>query len=55
MNEKDIAEQAYKNGYEQGATAVIAYIEEKDKCLGKFSIYKKLLNELKETFLGGKH
>ena len=54
MNEKDIAEQAYNNGYEQGVTAVIDHIEEKDKSIGKFSIYNKLVKELKETFFGGK-
>lgn len=54
MNDKDIAEQAYNNGYEQGVAAVIACIEEKDKSIGKFSIYNKLVKELKETFFGGK-
>jgi hypothetical protein len=54
MDKKDIAEQAYNNGYGQGVAAVIAYIEEKDKSIGKFSIYNKLVKELKETFFGGK-
>ena len=54
MNEKDIAEQAYNNGYEQGVAAVIAYVEGKDKSIGRFSVYNKLVKELKETFFGGK-
>ena len=50
MKEYDATEEAYKNGYKQGVKDVIRFIDGKDKKSGKFSIYRKLLEEARERF-----
>ena len=43
-------EKELKQARKETAEKIIDFIEEKDKKAGKFSIYKKLLEELKEKF-----
>lgn len=44
MNEKDIAEQAYKNGYEQGVNDLAKTL--KEELLGSFCVQPKFLIDL---------
>ncbi len=43
-------ESGYSQGSKETAEKIIAFIEEKDRIAGKYSIYSKLLAELKEQY-----